>query len=145
MVKRKNKSRELLSSKRATVTSPRLVVLDLLLKEMRPLTIDQVLKLAKGKLAQSTLYRVIGDLTELGLITEFTTPENTMVVELNSDDGSHHHHIFCKNCGSITDIELNDSLEAALEKEVAKIEKYRCIAIDSHSLELYGTCDDCTS
>ena len=118
MVKRKNKSRELLSAKRATVTSPRLVVLDLLLKEMRPLTIDQVLKLAKGKLAQSTLYRVIGDLTELGLITEFTTPENTMVVELNSDDGSHHHHIFCKNCGSITDIELNDSLEAALEKEV---------------------------
>tara|TARA_B100000686_G_scaffold28172_1_gene28187 strand:+ start:389 stop:826 length:438 start_codon:yes stop_codon:yes gene_type:complete len=145
MVKRKDKSRELLSSKRATVTSPRLVVLDLLLKEMRPLTIDQVLKLAKGKLAQSTLYRVIGDLTELGLITEFTTPENTMVVELNSDDGSHHHHIFCKNCGSITDIELNDSLELALEKEVAKIEKYRSIEIDSHSLELYGTCDDCTN
>ena len=130
-----------MSSKKATVTNPRLVVLDLLLKENRPLTIDQVLKLSKGKLAQSTLYRVIGDLSDFGLITEFTTPENTMVIELNSDEGNHHHHIFCKDCGSITDIELNP----ALESEVAKIEKYRSISIDSHSLELYGTCDDCTN
>ena len=120
-------------------------MLDLLLKENRPLTIDQVLKLSKGKLAQSTLYRVIGDLSDFGLITEFPTPENTMVIELNSDEGNHHHHIFCKDCGSITDIELNPELESALEAEVAKIEKYRSISIDSHSLELYGTCDDCTN
>ncbi|MBR97623.1 MAG: hypothetical protein CL887_03900 [Dehalococcoidia bacterium] len=141
----RNQSRALLGSKNATMTNPRLVVLDLLIKEARPLTIDQVLKLSKGKLAQSTLYRVINDLTAFDLITEFTTPENTMVIELNSEDNNHHHHIFCKKCGSITDIELNDSLEAALEKEVSKIEKYRSIAIDSHSLELYGTCDDCTN
>ena len=139
----RNQSRDLLSSKNATMTNPRLVVLDLLLIENRPLTIDQVLTLSKGKLVQSTLYRVINDLRDFGLITEFTTPENTMVIELNSEDSNHHHHIFCKDCGSITDIELNADLESALEKEVAKIEKYRSISIDSHSLELFGTCDDC--
>ena len=139
----RNQSRDLLSSKNATMTNPRLVVLDLLLIENRPLTIDQVLRLSKGKLVQSTLYRVINDLRDFGLITEFTTPENTMVIELNSEDSNHHHHIFCKECGSITDIELNSDLESALEKEVAKIEKYRSISIDSHSLELFGTCDDC--
>ena len=139
----RNQSRDLLSSKNATMTNPRLVVLDLLLIENRPLTIDQVLTLSKGKLVQSTLYRVINDLRDFGLITEFTTPENTMVIELNSEDSNHHHHIFCKDCGSITDIELNEDLESALEKEVAKIEKYRSISIDSHSLELFGTCDDC--
>ena len=139
----RNQSRDLLSSQNATMTNPRLVVLDLLLIENRPLTIDQVLTLSKGKLVQSTLYRVINDLRDFGLITEFTTPENTMVIELNSEDSNHHHHIFCKDCGSITDIELNSDLESALEKEVAKIEKYRSISIDSHSLELFGTCDDC--
>ena len=139
----RNHSRDLLSSQNATMTNPRLVVLDLLLIENRPLTIDQVLTLSKGKLVQSTLYRVINDLRDFGLITEFTTPENTMVIELNSEDSNHHHHIFCKDCGSITDIELNSDLESALEKEVAKIEKYRSISIDSHSLELFGTCDDC--
>lgn len=140
----RNQSRDLLSSKNATMTNPRLVVLELLIKENRPLTIDQVLKLSKGKLAQSTLYRVIGDLRDFGLITEFTTPENTMVIELNSDESKHHHHIFCKECGSITDIELNQQLEEALESEVAKIEKYRSISIVSHSLELFGTCSNCT-
>ena len=90
----RNQSRALLGSKNATMTNPRLVVLDLLIKEARPLTIDQVLKLSKGKLAQSTLYRVINDLTAFDLITEFTTPENTMVIDLNSDEGNHHHHIF---------------------------------------------------
>ena len=139
----RNQSRDLLSSKNATMTNPRLVVLELLLIENRPLTIDQVLTLSKGKLVQSTLYRVINDLRDFGLITEFTTPENTMVIELNSEDSNHHHHIFCKDCGSITDIELNSDLESELEKEVAKIEKYRSISIDSHSLELFGTCDDC--
>ena len=139
----RTQSRDLLSSKNATMTNPRLVVLDLLLIENRPLTIDQVLTLSKGKLVQSTLYRVINDLRDFGLITEFTTPENTMVIELNSEDSNHHHHIFCKDCGSITDIELNSDLESELEKEVAKIEKYRSISIDSHSLELFGTCDDC--
>ena len=125
------------------MTNPRLVVLDLLLKESRPLTIDQVLKLSKGKLAQSTLYRVINDLRDFEILTEFTTPENTMVIELNSGDNNHHHHIFCKRCGSITDIELNTNLESALQIEVAKIEKDRSILIESHSLELFGTCKDC--
>ena len=90
----RNQSRDLLSSKNATMTNPRLVVLELLIKENRPLTIDQVLKLSKGKLAQSTLYRVIGDLRDFGLITEFTTTETTMLIELNSDESKPNHHIF---------------------------------------------------
>ena len=81
-----NQSRNLLSSKKASVTNPRLVVLDILLRENRPLTIDQLLKISEGDIAQSTLYRVINDLKEFELISEFTTPENTMVVELNTKD-----------------------------------------------------------
>ena len=145
MVSVRKKSRTLLSSKNASITNPRLVVLDLLLKQSRPLTIDQVLKLAKGKLAQSTLYRVISDLTEFGLISEFTTPENTIVVELNTGENSgHHHHIFCENCVRIIDIELDDKLEAALEKEVSKIEKQYSLSIRGHSLELLGLCGPCS-
>ena len=139
----RNQSRDMLSSKKATVTNPRLVVLDLLLKENRPLTIDQVLKLSKGKLAQSTLYRVIGDLSDFGLITEFTTPENTMVIELNSDEGNHHHHIFCESCGSVEDFELNGSLEKNLEQEIQLIESSHNISVLSHSLELFSICNPC--
>ena len=138
-------SRNLLNSKKASITNPRLVVLGLLLQEGRPLTIEQLLKLSKGKLAQSTLYRVINDLREFGLITEFTTPENTIVVELNTEDSNHHHHIFCEKCGRIIDIELDSQREDDIEKEVRNIEERYSLSIRGHSLELIGICDSCNS
>ena len=45
-----NQSRNLLSSKKASITNPRLIVLDILLKENRPLTIDQLLKISEGEI-----------------------------------------------------------------------------------------------
>jgi len=144
MVSARNQSRSLLSASKASITNPRLIVLEVLLKESRPLTIDQVLRLASGKLAQSTLYRVINDLKAFDLVTEFTTPENTMVVELNSAQGRHHHHVFCRKCGSITDIELNAQLESSLESEVKYIESKYSFSIETHSLELFGTCASCS-
>jgi len=139
----KKQSRNLLSSTNASITNPRLILLGLLLKESRPLTIDQVLKLTRGKLAQSTLYRVINDLRDFGLVSAFTNLEKTMVVELNDRVASHHHHIFCRKCGSITDIELNPKLELNLEAEVKRIESEYELSIDSHSLELFATCNAC--
>ena len=76
----KKQSRELLSSTNASITNPRLIVIELLLQQAKPLTIEQILKLSKGKIAQSTLYRVINDLTQFGLIVEFTGPDNTIGV-----------------------------------------------------------------
>ena len=140
----KKQSRNLLTSKKVSITNPRLVVLGLLLQEGRPLTIEQLLKLSKGKLAQSTLYRVINDLGHFGLIAEFTTPENTIVVELNTEDVNHHHHIFCVNCGRIIDIELDEKLEDDIQKEVRNIEAQYSLSIQGHSLELTGLCDSCS-
>jgi len=137
-----NESRKLLASKNASVTNPRLVVLGLLLNENRPLTIEQITKLLEGQIAQSTLYRVINDLINFSLVSEFTTPENTMVVELRNND-QHHHHIFCQSCGSINDIELSSDLENSLSKEVSDIGKQLSITINDHSLELFGICKPC--
>ena len=143
MVSVRAQSRTLLSSKNASITNPRLLVLELLLKKECPLTIDQILKLSRGKIALSSLYRVINDLREFGLITEFNTPENTIVIELNRGEEEHHHHIFCEKCGSITDIELSLQLEQNLDKEVSKIERTHSITIRDHSLELFGLCNSC--
>jgi len=118
-------------------------LLSLLIKEERPLTVEQILALTQGELAQSTLYRVVNDLKTFGLITEFTTPDNTIVVEVSSGEKNHHHHIFCKNCGKITDVSLSNKLESNLAKEVSEIQKYLNIDISEHSLELYGLCSNC--
>ena len=136
-------SKQLLASKNISVTKPRLILVGLLLKEQRPLTVDQVVKLAKGKLALSSLYRVINDLRNGGLINEFTTPENTKVIELITNASRHHHHIFCGNCGSITDFEIDEQLERDLALEIERIENEYSISVKSHSLELLSLCIPC--
>ena len=86
-----------------------------------PWKIQEVIELSKGKLAISSLYRIINNLKNFKLINEFQTLENTKVIELVSID-DHHHHIFCESCGAVYDFEVNSSIEKELEEELIKIE-----------------------
>jgi Fur family ferric uptake transcriptional regulator len=140
---RKEVSKTLLASKNISITKPRLVLLEILLGQKRPLTVDQVVKLSKGKMALSSLYRVINDLRDLRVIAEFQTPDNTKVIELIDHQDRHHHHIFCGSCGSVTDFEINDQLERDLEKEIQKVEVKYSLSVISHSLELLSLCARC--
>ena len=140
---RKEVSKTLLASKNISITKPRLVLLEILLGQKRPLTVDQVVKLSKGKIALSSLYRVINDLRDLRVIAEFQTPDNTKVIELIDHQDRHHHHIFCGSCGSVTDFEINDQLERDLEKEIQKVEVKYSLSVISHSLELLSLCARC--
>lgn len=140
---RREVSKTLLASKNISITKPRLILLEILLAQNRPLTVEQVVKLSKGRIALSSLYRVINDLRELNVIAEFQTPDNIKVIELIGHDDTHHHHIFCGSCGSVTDFEINDQLETDLEKEIQKIEDKYTLSVISHSLELLSLCARC--
>jgi Fe2+ or Zn2+ uptake regulation protein len=133
----------ILDSKSVLATKPRLSLLSILLNERRPLTVDQITKLSKEKIALSSLYRVIKDLRDSGIISEFQTPENIKVIELTTHQNEHHHHIFCSQCGAITDFEIDDRLERDLEKEIRKVELQYSVSVTSHSLELQSLCLEC--
>ena len=140
---RREVSKTLLASKNISITKPRLLLLEILLAQNRPLTVEQVVKLSKGRIALSSLYRVINDLRELSVIAEFQTPDNIKVIELIGHDDTHHHHIFCGSCGSVTDFEITDQLETDLEKEIQKIEDKYALSVISHSLQLLSLCVRC--
>ena len=146
MVKQKDLSercRQLLVDHNIPITRPRIVLLEILLQNKGPLKVEDVIKLSEGKLAVSSLYRIINMLKNLNLISEFQTPDNTKVIELSSTKNDHHHHIFCKSCGAVEDFELNESLEDHLENEIKLIESSHHISVLSHSLELFSICDRC--
>jgi Fur family ferric uptake transcriptional regulator len=138
----KAKSRQILIDNNIPITQPRLLLLEILLKSDGPLKIQEVIKLSKAKLAISSLYRIINDLKNFKLISEFKTLENTKVIELVSLD-DHHHHIFCESCGAVYDFEVDSNIEKELEKELIKIESKYDIIVKSHSLELLGKCTNC--
>ena len=137
------KCRQLLVDHNIPITRPRIVLLEILLQNKGPLKVEDVIKLSEGKLAVSSLYRIINMLTNLDLISEFQTPDNTKVIELSGIKDDHHHHIFCKSCGSVVDFELNDNLEKNLEQEIQLIESTHNISVLSHSLELFSICNQC--
>ena len=62
---RREVSKTLLASKNISITKPRLLLLEILLAQNRPLTVEQVVKLSKGRIALSSLYRVTVSYTHL--------------------------------------------------------------------------------
>tara|TARA_Y100000817_G_scaffold243089_1_gene195088 strand:- start:508 stop:942 length:435 start_codon:yes stop_codon:yes gene_type:complete len=135
-------SRKILTDRRVSITNPRIIVLEELLASKNPLTIDELQKKLKNKVAKSTLYRVLNDLKKIQILNEFSTPDNLTVVELILEDDIHHHHLFCSDCGEIIDIEMGDEFEKTLSEEIKRIEKNFNFSIEDHRLELFGKCTE---
>ena len=102
-------SREILSDNNISITNPRIIVLEQLLKYKKPISVDSLLSSLNNQVATSTLYRVLNDLKKINVVSEFITPENTTMIELSLHEDEHHHHLFCKSCGDVIDIEYYSS------------------------------------
>ena len=136
------KSKQILSEHSVSITNPRILVLEELLEIKSPITVDDLQKKLKNKVAKSTLYRVLNDLKTINVLNEFTSPDNTVVVELVLEGDQHHHHLFCSDCGEIIDVELSTNFEILLDKEFKKIEKKFNFIIEDHRVEMFGQCTE---
>jgi len=135
-------SEQILSDHNVSITNPRILVLETLLENKGPITLDELQKVLKNKVAKSTLYRVLNDLKKIGILDEFTSPENQTVIELILEDRTHHHHLFCSDCGEIIDVELSNEFENFLDLEIKKIEEKFKFKISDHRVEMFGQCTD---
>ncbi len=134
-------SRKILSEHSVSITNPRLLVLEALLEFGNPITIDELQLKLGGSVAKSTLYRVLNDLKKINI-----SPDNSTVVELILEDHSHHHHLFCSDCGEVIDVELSDEFELILAKEIEKVQKKFNFEIKDHRVEMFGLCtDECSN
>lgn len=137
------KPRDILSNNNISITNPRLLVIEELLSIKKPIAIEDLQIKLKDKVAVSTLYRVISDLKSINILEEITSPDNITMVELSLVDTTHHHHMFCENCGDVIDIELSEEFENKLDNEIKALEDKLHVKINDHGLELLGSCNDC--
>ena len=135
-------SKKILSDNNVSITNPRILVLEALLDNKSPITVDELLTKLENQVAKSTIYRVLSDLKKINILQEFTNLENQSVVELLLDTDSHHHHLFCSDCGEIIDVEMANEFEEKLSNEIKRIEKKFNFIIEDHRLELFGKCTD---
>jgi Fur family ferric uptake transcriptional regulator len=121
-------------------TIPRLKVLQVFhTHERRHLSAEDVHRRMveqKSDVGLATVYRVLGQLTDVGILTRNTFESGKAVYEVR--DGAHHDHLICLECGRVD--EFADPVIEERQKAIAQSSGY---AVAQHHLALYGYCPDC--
>ena len=124
-------------------TTSRRQVISVLHTSAGPGTILDILEVDTG-LAQSSVYRNLAILEEVGAVVRIVTHDDHARFELAERlTDHHHHHLICTICGSVSDFELTADTEGALNMAFAKVSRSAKFTIDSHRLDLLGSCADC--
>ena len=121
-------------------TFPRLKILDVFRKsEMRHHSAEDVYRALIAEdidIGLATVYRVLTQFEQAGILTRSQFDGGKAVFELN--DGDHHDHLICTNCGKV--VEFNDT---EIEKRQHIIADEKGFVLESHTMMLYGICPGC--
>lgn len=124
------------------ITLPRLKILKLLQDpNYQHVTAENLYKklLEIGEeIGLATVYRVLNQFDEAGIVTRHNFESGKAVFELA--DQKHHDHLICLDCGEV--FEFRDETIEQRQKDIA--DKHG-IHLTNHSLCIYGHCayDDC--
>ena len=95
-------------------------------------------------LPQSSVYRNLGVLEQAGAVRRVVTGEEFGRYELAEDLTQHHHHLVCRNCGTVEDVTVAPSLERQVQRSLVDVEDRTGFSAVSHRLDLFGTCRNCS-
>jgi len=118
-------------------TAPRLKILNLFENSsQRHLAAEDVYRLLLNDgldVGLATVYRVLTQFEQAGLLTRHHFESGKAVFELNQ--GHHHDHLVCMNCGRVEEF-----LDPEIEQRQTRIAVERGFAIREHALYLYAEC-----
>jgi len=86
----------------------------------------------------TTVYNQLRALVDSGMVDAVRAEDGELLYRRCASD-AHHHHLVCRSCGKTVEIDGPD-IEAWTTR-VAKAKRFSDIA---HTLEIVGTCSDCT-
>lgn len=122
-------------------THQRRQLVEILARSGNPLAIPEILE-GRG-LAQSSVYRNLGDLERAGVVRRLVTDEEYGRYELSEDLTEHHHHVICSNCGTVQDLPMPAAFEHRMEETLGRLGRSVGFAEVSHRLDLIGLCASC--
>lgn len=131
------KHAEELKSSGLKATLPRIKILEVFQRtERRHMTAEDVYKslLAEGAdIGLATVYRVLMQFEQAGLLTRSNFESGKAVYELN--EGQHHDHLVCLDCGRVEEF-----FDPQIELRQREVALERGFALQEHSLSLYARC-----
>ena len=121
-------------------TLPRLKILEIFQKgDQRHMTADDVYRVLlseRSDIGLATVYRVLTQFEQAGLLARSNFEGNKAVYELN--EGEHHDHFVCTHCGDVEEF-----FDPEIERRQNVIAEEKGWIVHDHAMALYGLCADC--
>lgn len=122
------------------MTTPRRQVAELIAARNGHFTAADLLEDASRRhlrLGRATVFRNLDLLTDLEALERLDLPSGEHAYVTCAPE-QHHHHVVCRSCARSVDVE-----DSGLQLVVQEIARRSGFNIDSHRLELFGTCPEC--
>lgn len=118
-------------------TLPRLKILGVFQRgTQRHMTAEDVFRVLldeRSDIGLATVYRVLMQFEQAGLLTRSNFESGKAVYELN--EGQHHDHMVCIDCGRVEEF-----FDAEIERRQHAIAQAKGFQLQDHALSLYATC-----
>jgi hypothetical protein len=123
-------------------TGSRRKIVEALAAMAGPVTLPTLLGHAPS-LAQSSAYRNLAVLEEVGIVRRLVHGADHAFYELAEDLTGHHHHLICERCGSVQDVTLSARLEESLDGAIDDLAKAQGFVPRHHTIDIHGVCAAC--
>ena len=118
-------------------TLPRLKILEIFQKgrqrHMAAEDVFRVLLEERSDIGLATVYRVLTQFEQAGLLNRSNFESGKAVYEIN--EGQHHDHLVCLDCGRVEEF-----YDAEIEKRQQAVAHSKGFEITDHSLAIYASC-----
>ena len=119
------------------ITQPRIAILEALIRNARPVSIEQIHRELTGEACDLvTVYRCLAAFEELGLVRRCFFHNGTSLYEIDLND-SPHYHIVCKSCGNV------ERIDASLTESIERMLQDRGYEQITQMVEFFGVCPEC--
>jgi len=128
-----------LSRRGYRITPQRMMILDSIENSDDHITAETIYARVAARYPRvniSTVYRTLELLKQLGFIYEIELGGGS--VGYHPEDKGHHHHLICRRCGAVTDI--NESALFSLKAVLLQAFNFEA---DLKHLAIYGLCEKC--
>ena len=126
-----------LKSNGLKATLPRLKILEVFEHgERRHMSAEDVYRALVGQgsdIGLATVYRVLMQFEQAGLLTRSNFESGRSVFELN--EGQHHDHLVCLTCGRVEEF-----YDPEIERRQRAVAQAQGFELQEHTLALYATC-----
>ena len=118
-------------------TLPRLKILEIFQAgKQRHMTAEDVFRVLledRSDIGLATVYRVLMQFVQAGLLNRSNFESGKAVYEIN--EGQHHDHLVCLDCGKVEEF-----YDAEIEKRQHAVAGAKGFTIADHSLSIYANC-----